>query len=61
MTLYESLLPAIEERLDNFYLKLEVISQVMTQIQAAEAEQQAAIAEAQQLVKALGVAEPAFA
>ena len=61
VTLYESLLPAIGERLDSFYLKLEVISQVMTQIQAAEAEQQAAIAEAQQTINALGVAEPAFA
>lgn len=61
VSLYESLLPVIGERLDGFYLKLEVILQVMTQIQAAEAEQQAAIAEAQQLVKALGIAEPAFA
>ena len=61
VTLYESLLPAIEERLGSFYLRLEAVSQVMAQIQAAEAQQQAAIAEAQQVVNALSVAEPAFA
>ncbi|MGB3297045.1 MAG: pilus motility taxis protein HmpF [Phormidesmis sp.] len=61
ITLYESLLPCIEERLGSFYLKLEAVSQVMAQIQAAEAQRQGAIAEAQQIVDTLSVGEPAFA
>ena len=60
VTLYESLLPSIEERLGGVYLKLEAVSQVLSQIQAAEVEQQSAVAEAQQTVDALGMAEPAL-
>jgi chromosome segregation ATPase len=60
VTLYESLLPSIEERLSSFYVKLEALAQVMAQIREAEAQQQSAIAEAQHVVNALGVAEPAL-
>lgn len=60
VTLYESLLPSIEERLGSFYLKLEAISQTVASIQTAEAQQQSAIAQAQQLANALGAAEPAL-
>lgn len=60
VTLYESLLPSIEERLSSFYVKLEALAQVMAQIREAEAQQQSAIAEAQQMVNALGAVEPAL-
>jgi chromosome segregation ATPase len=60
VTLYESLLPSIEERLSSFYVKLEALAQVMAQIREAEAQQQSAIAQAQHVVNALGVAEPAL-
>ncbi|MFK8183227.1 MAG: pilus motility taxis protein HmpF [Phormidesmis sp.] len=60
VTLYEALLPAIEERLGGFYLKLEAVSQVIEQLQAAEAQQQSAVAEVQSLVNALNVPEPAL-
>jgi chromosome segregation ATPase len=56
--LYESLLPSIEERLGIFHQKLEAVSGVMSQVQAATAEQQGAIVEAQRLVQSLG--EPAL-
>ena len=60
ITLYESLLPSIEERLGGFYLKLEAISQVVTQLQHAEVQQQDAIAQAQQVITSLDGAEPAL-
>jgi len=60
VTLYEALLPAIEERLGGFYLKLEAVSQVVEQLQVAEAQQQGALAEVQNLVSALNVPEPAL-
>ncbi len=60
IALYESLLPSIEDRLGGFYLKLEAISQVVTQLQEAEVQQQDAIAQAQQVVNTLGAAEPAL-
>jgi chromosome segregation ATPase len=60
VTLYESLLPSIEERLSSFYEKLEALTQVMGQIREAEAQQQSAIAQAHHIVNALGVAEPAL-
>lgn len=60
ITLYESLLPSIEERLGGFYLKLEAIAQVMEQLKAAEEEQQGAIAQAQQVVNTLDAPEPAL-
>jgi chromosome segregation ATPase len=60
VTLYESLLPSIEERLSSFYGKLESLAQVMGQIREAESQQQSAIAQAQHIVNALGVAEPAL-
>ncbi len=58
VSLYESLLPSIEERLSGFYSQLEMISQVLVQLRMAEVQQQEAIAQAQQMVNALGVAEP---
>jgi chromosome segregation ATPase len=60
VSLYESLLPAIEGRLSEFHLQLQVISQEMEQLRMAEVEQQGAIAQAQQVVNALGAAEPAL-
>ncbi|KPQ35947.1 MAG: hypothetical protein HLUCCA11_08610 [Phormidesmis priestleyi Ana] len=60
ITLYESLLPSIEERLGGLFLKLEAISQVITQIQAVEDQQRSVEAEAQQLLNALGMTEPAL-
>lgn len=60
IALYESLLPSIEERLSGLYLKLEAIAQVMAQIRSAEVQQQSAIAETQQMLNTLSVAEPAL-
>lgn len=60
VTLYEALLPAIEERLGGFYVKLEAVSQVIEQLQAAEVQQQSAISEVQNLVSALNMPEPAL-
>ena len=60
VALYEALLPTIEEWLGGFYLKLEAVSQVVEQLQAAEAQQQSVIAEVQTLVNALSVPEPAL-
>ncbi|MEM6450173.1 MAG: pilus motility taxis protein HmpF [Cyanobacteria bacterium P01_D01_bin.105] len=60
VTLYETLLPIIEERLGGFYLKLEAVSQVLEQLQVAEASQQNAVQELQGLVNSLNVPEPAL-
>ncbi|MEO1391465.1 MAG: pilus motility taxis protein HmpF [Cyanobacteria bacterium J06634_5] len=60
ITLYESLLPSISERLGEFQLKLEAISVMTGKIQAMEGEQQQAIAQAQQIVQSLSAAEPAL-
>ena len=58
--LYEALLPAIDERLGSFYLKLEAISQTIERLQAAEAQQQSVIAETRTLVNAINAPEPAL-
>ncbi|MGB7249129.1 MAG: pilus motility taxis protein HmpF [Phormidesmis sp.] len=60
IALYESLLPMIAEKLGGFHQQLEAISEAIAQIQAAESQQQAAIAQAQQIVNAIGAAEPAL-
>lgn len=60
IALYESLLPAVSDRLDSFYQKLETVLSIVSQLQTAEAQQQSAIAEAQQLISALSPAEPAL-
>lgn len=60
IALYESLLPSIASQLEGCYEKLEAISAVINQMQAVEAQQQMAIADAQQIVQALGSAEPAL-
>ncbi|MGB3295256.1 MAG: pilus motility taxis protein HmpF [Phormidesmis sp.] len=59
VALYESLLPSVSERLDDFHQKLEAVLGVVGQLQTAEAQQQEAIAEAQQVISAL-TAEPAL-
>ena len=58
--LYESLLPSIEERLTQFHQHLELAASVVSQIRAAEAQQQAAIAQAQQVIQSLEAPEPAL-
>ena len=60
VVLYESLLPAMSERLETFHQKLEAVLGVVDQLQAAEAQQQTAIAEVQEVINALGMAEPAL-
>ena len=60
VALYEALIPAIEERLGTFYLKLEAVAQVLEQLLAVETVQQSAIAEALTLVNSLSVPEPAL-
>jgi chromosome segregation ATPase len=60
VTLYESLLPSVEERLGELQGKLDAIAQVMAQLRAAETQQQGAIAEVQHWVNTLTVAEPAL-
>lgn len=60
VALYESLLPTVSERLDTFHQKLEAALSIVGQMQAAEAQQQAAIAAAQQVIDALSTAEPAL-
>ncbi len=51
VALYESLLPVIDQWLGTAQQKLEAISDVVGQLQAAEVQQQQAIAEAQQVVR----------
>ncbi len=53
VTLYESLLPSVDRWLAAAHQKLETIASVVNQLQAAEAQQQGAIAEAQRVVRAL--------
>ncbi len=60
IALYESLLPAVSDRLDSFYQKLETVLGIVSQLQTVEAQQQSAIAEAQQVINALSLAEPAL-
>lgn len=60
VTVYESLLPSIAERLDSLQQNLEAVSAIIEQIQVAAAQQQQAISDTQQIVHALGVAEPAL-
>ena len=60
VALYESALPALSERLDSFHQKLEAVLGTVDQLQAAEVQQQAMVAEAHQVINALGAAEPAL-
>lgn len=60
ITLYESLLPSISERLSSFHKQLEAIAMSLEEIQAAEAQRQKHIEEVQQMVYALASAEPAL-
>lgn len=60
VALYESLLSMMSDGLDSFHQKLEAVSGIVGQLQMAEAQQQSAIAEAQQVINALSSAEPAF-
>ncbi|MGI8934042.1 MAG: pilus motility taxis protein HmpF [Phormidesmis sp.] len=58
VALYESLLPSVDQWLATAQQKLESIAGVVDQLQAAEAQQQGAIAEAQQIVRALEANSP---
>ncbi len=58
--IYASLLPSIEERLNGFYQTLEATANIVGQIRAAEAQQHDAIANAQQAVQSIELAEPAL-
>jgi len=58
--IYSSLLPSIEERLNGFHQTLEATASVMSQLRTAEAQQHDAIANAQQAIQAMELAEPAL-
>ncbi len=61
VALCESLLPTIEEHLSGVVHRLEAVSQAVSRWHEMEAQQQQAVAIAQQVVETLSVPEPAFA
>ena len=60
VSLYESLLGSIEECISGFSQKLEAVSAVVSQLQAAESQQQEAVVNAQQVLQTMEAPEPAL-